>query len=100
MVFDRALAVVVRGAPAGGGVFGSIALPNLIVLPTLRLTDKKPGPRPKFLGMIVCPGEGVGSNAPKGVTTTPGSFRSVANAGRSLKNVSPLVSRPVVMLNG
>jgi hypothetical protein len=50
--------------------------------------------------MICCPGDGVGSKAPYGVTTTPGSDRSVANAGRSLKKVSPFVSRPVVMLKG
>ena len=67
---------------------------------TFRFTETKPGPRPKFRGMIVWPGDGFGSNAPSGVTTTPGLFRSVANAGRSLKNVSPFVSRPVVMLNG
>ena len=70
------------------------------VFATFKLTSAKPGPRPKFLGMIVCPGSGVGSKAPSGVTTTPGLLRLVANAGRSLKIVSPLVSRPVVMLNG
>ena len=90
---------MVRGAP-GGGADGGRALPNLNVFPMLRFTERKPGPRPKFRGMIVCPGEGVGSNAPSGVTTTPGSFRSVAKAGRSLKNVSPFVSRPVVILKG
>ena len=56
-------ASVVRGAP-GGGAFGSIAGPNLNALPKLRLIEAKPGPRPKFRGMIVCPGEGVGSKAP------------------------------------
>jgi hypothetical protein len=93
------LAGVVVGPP-GGGDFGSIALPNLIVFPTLMFTETKPGARPKLRGIIVCPGEGVGSNAPSGVTITPGSFKSVANAGRSVKNVSPFVSRPVVMLKG
>src|SRR3954463_1904026 len=97
-VWDAA-ASVVRGAP-GGGAFGSMADPNLNALPRFRLTEMKPGPRPMFRGMIFCPGEGVGSRAPKGVMTTPGLFRSVANAGRSLKNVSPFVSRPVVILNG
>ncbi len=77
-----------------------MARPNLIDLVRLKLIEAKPGPRPKFRGMICCPGEGVGSKAPYGVTTTPGSFRSVAKAGRSLKYVSPLVSRPVVMLKG
>ena len=92
-------ALVVAGPP-GGGACGSIAGPNLNTFATLKFTETKPGPRPKFRGMISWPGEGFGSNAPNGVTTTPGLFRSVANAGRSLKNVSPFVSRPVVMLKG
>lgn len=84
----------------GGGVFGSMALPNLIAFSRPRLTELKPGPRPKFLGIICWPGDGFGSKAPKGVTTTPGLVRSVANAGRSEKNVSPFVSRPVMILKG
>ena len=94
-----AFALVVAGPP-GGGALGAIAGPNLNTFATLKFTETKPGPRPKFRGMIVWPAEGFGSNAPKGVTTTPGLFRSVANAGRSLKNVSPFVSRPVVILKG
>ena len=50
MAFDLLAAVGGAWSTAGGGVFGSIALPNLIDLPTLRLTERKPGPRPKFLG--------------------------------------------------
>src|SRR4026207_2194328 len=49
-------ASVVRGAP-GGGAGGSIALPNLNDLLTLKLTETNPGPRPKFRGMISCPGD-------------------------------------------
>src|SRR5688500_9651498 len=94
-----ALALVVPGPP-GGGAFGSIAGPNFQTFATFKFTETKPGPRPKLRGMIVCPGSGFGSKAPSGVTTTPGLFRSVANAGRSLKNVSPFVSRPVMMLKG
>ena len=82
------------------GARGSIAGPNLNALPRLKLTDIKPGPRPMFLGMTFCPGAGVGSSAPNGVITTPGSSRSVANAGRSVNSVSPFVSTPVVMLKG
>src|SRR5688572_25597290 len=93
-----AVALVVLGPP-GGGAFGSIAGPNFQTFATLKFTDIKPGPRPKLRGMMVCPGSGFGSKAPSGVTTTPGLLRSVANAGRSLKNVSPFVSRPVMMLN-
>src|SRR5690349_17356349 len=47
-----------------------------------------------------CPGKGLASNAPKGVKTTLRRVRSVANAGRSRKSVSPLLSTPVVMLKG
>ncbi len=64
------------------------------------LTETIPGARPIFLGMIFWPGDGVGSSAPNGVMITPGSLGSVANAGRSVKSVSPFVSRPVVMLKG
>src|ERR1043165_9467109 len=105
--FDAAPALAVAGflafvvvPPAVAGVLGSIALPNLNVLSTFKLIHAKPGTRPKSRGMIVSPGDGVGSKAPSGVITTPGLLRSVANAGRSLKIVSPLVSRPVVMLKG
>src|ERR1051326_5203002 len=105
--FDAAPALAVAGLlafvvapPAGAGVLGSIALPNLNVLSTFKLISAKPGPRPKTPGIIGSPGDGVGSKAPRGVITTPGLLRSVANAGRSLKIVSPLVSRPVVMLKG
>src|ERR1044071_7291425 len=72
--------------------------PNVLLTP--RFTLKKDGPLPKLRGMSSCPGAGFGSNAPKRVTTTPGFVRSVANAGRSVKSESPLVSRPVVMLKG
>src|SRR5438128_979282 len=67
---------------------------------TPRFTEKKAGPCPKFRGMIVCPRDGFGSKAPNGVTMTPGLFRSVAKAGRSVKKVSPFVSCPVMILNG
>src|ERR1035438_10061075 len=50
--------------------------------------------------MIVWPGIGARSNAPKAVRTTEGRLRSVATAGRSVKMVSPFRSRPTVMLNG
>ena len=67
---------------------------------TPRFTEKKAGPCPKFRGIIVCPEDGFGSKAPNGVTMTPGLFRSVAKAGRSVKKVSPLVSCPVMILKG
>src|ERR1019366_9200722 len=50
--------------------------------------------------MIVWPGVGARSKAPKAVRTTEGRLRSVATAGRSVKMVSPFRSRPTVMLNG
>src|ERR1039458_9537117 len=50
--------------------------------------------------MIVWPGIGARSNAPKAVRTTEERLRSVAKAGRSVKIVSPFRSRPTVMLNG
>ena len=50
--------------------------------------------------MIFWPATGFGSSAPYGVMITPGLFKSVANAGRSLKALSPFVSWPVVILNG
>ena len=44
-------------------------------------------------------GPGVGLKIPYLVTSAPG-VPAVANEGRSLNTVSPLVSRPVTMLNG
>src|SRR5687767_11599622 len=82
------------------GVFGGMARPNLKVFDAPTFTEKKVGPCAKLRGIIFWPGVGFGSSAPYGVITTPGLFRSVANAGRSENDVSPLVSRPVVILNG
>ena len=57
------------------------------------------GPLPKLRGMIWSPGRGFGLKIPKRVTIAPG-LPALANAGRSVKNVSPLLSSPVVILNG
>jgi len=92
--------VVTTFPAAAGSDLGAIGGPNLIVLPRDRLTDANAGPWPKFRGMIRCPGVGFGSRAPSGVTMTPGLLRSVANAGRSEKKVSPFVSLPVMILKG
>src|SRR2546423_6179157 len=95
--------------PPGGGALscGGAALarareepPKPNVLVSRRCTSKKVGPEPKLRGTSGCPGAGFGSKAPKRVTRTPGFVRSVANAGRSAKRVSPFVSRPVTMLKG
>ena len=51
-------------------------------------------------GMMIAPGNGLVSNAPYFVNTTLGLLRSVANAERSVKSVSPFKSRPIVILNG
>src|SRR5215471_18823947 len=75
-------------------------LPSGILFPTRRLTIKKLGEFPKFLGMICCPGKGLRSKAPYGVTLTLGLDKSVAKAGRSVKSESPFASIPVVMSNG
>src|SRR5436309_15470200 len=63
-------------------------------------TVKNLGPSPKLRGMSFCPGAGLVSKTPKRVAMTPGLFGSLANAGRSVKSVSPFVSTPVVMLKG
>src|SRR6266511_4530704 len=49
--------------------------------------------------MIDSPGRGLGLKMPNGVAIAPGS-PATANDGRSVKSVSPLLSRPVRMLNG
>jgi hypothetical protein len=47
------------------------------------------------------PGSGLMSNSPKAFTYKfSGSVAAEANAGRSVKRVSPLLSSPVVMLKG
>lgn len=51
-------------------------------------------PLPRFRGMSLSVGDGSGSRMPYSVSIKPGLLKSVANAGRSLKNPSPLVSRP------
>ncbi len=56
-------------------------------------------PLPKFRGISLSVGEGFGSRMPYFVAIKPGLLKSVANEGRSLKNPSPLVSRPVKILN-
>src|SRR4029079_2885442 len=71
--------------------------PNVLDMPTFRLIE--PGPCPKFRGMMISPGPGFGLNVPNLVTIAPGS-PGFANAGRSRKALSPLLSRPVVILNG
>ena len=100
MVVAGAVAVTTLPFAAAGGVLGGIARPNFMTFETPRFTEKKAGPCPKFRGIIVCPEDGFGSKAPNGVTMTPGLFRSVAKAGRSVKKVSPLVSCPVMILKG
>src|SRR5262249_52660003 len=59
----------------------------------------RPYPVPKFRGMICCAGIGNISKFPQGVMRTLGRDKSVANAGRSLKLVSPFKSMPDVILN-
>ncbi len=56
-------------------------------------------PLPRFRGISLSVGEGFGSRTPYFVAIKSGLLKSVANAGRSLKNPSPLVSRPVKILN-
>ena len=76
-------ASVVRGAP-GGGVLGSIAGPNLNAFPRLKLRRRtwstSDVSRDDRLSGRRCWIESA-----NGVITTPGSLRSVANAGRSVK---------------
>src|ERR1700720_2041370 len=50
--------------------------------------------------MICAPGSGARSKLPKGVCLTDGLLRSVANAGRSVKRESALLSKPLMILNG
>src|SRR5215471_703038 len=75
-------------------------LPSGILFPTRRLAIKKLGELPKLRGMICCPGKGLRSKAPYGVTLTLGLDKSVAKAGRSVNSESPFASIPVMMLNG
>src|SRR5690242_21747141 len=87
-------------APAAtAGVEGT--LPNMNERLMLRLTEKKPGPMPKLRGMRRWLGRGFKSKSPNLVRfKSEGSVLSVANAGRSVNNPSPFVSRPVTILNG
>src|SRR4029453_17903628 len=57
------------------------------------------GPTPKLRGMGASPGRGWGLKTPYGVATAP-SFPASASAGRSANTESPLLSPPVVILNG
>lgn len=57
------------------------------------------GPLPRLRGIRTAPGDGFGSRTPYFVAIKFGLFKSVANEGRSLKNPSPFVSRPVKILN-
>src|SRR5215470_18374560 len=67
-------------------------LPKAIAFIKRKLSVNRAGPVPRFGGIIVCPGSGAVSNAPKRVFTTVGRDRSVANAGLSLKMESPFKS--------
>src|SRR6185295_1396641 len=91
--YGRVSAGLCPGAGFGSG-------PKLMVFDTRRLTEKYPRPLPKFLGMIVLPGNGARSNAPKEVCTTDCRLRSVAKAGLSAKIESLLRSAPVMILKG
>src|SRR5437868_3444504 len=66
-----------------------------------RLTVKMPGYVPKLRGMRGVPAAGRKSKLPKRVTfKKAGLVEVVAKAGRSRNCVSPLLSKPVVMLKG
>src|SRR5689334_8279168 len=91
-------------APAGAtfaGAGGAGALPNMIERLMPRFTEKKPGPMPRLRGINACPAAGFKSKSPNFVLRrSAGSVCAVANAGRSVNNPSPFVSRPVTILKG
>src|ERR1044072_4587640 len=68
------------------------------------LTVVELGPSPKLRGIITSPGANVSLKLPYGVhlmlTVSEQSAPAGARAGRSVLNVSPLISRPSVILNG
>ena len=100
VVAEGCVAETVGAALPGRGAFGAIARPNLKVFDAPMFTEKNRGPCAKLCGIIFSSGVGFGSKAPYGVKIMPGLFGLSANAGRSENDVSPFVSRPVVMLNG
>src|SRR5918996_3518383 len=92
-------------APPGAGPAGFAALagagtlPNAIERLIPKFTEKKLGPNPKLRGINSWPGSGLRSKSPKRVCLkSSGSVFAVANAGRSVNNPSPFVSRPVTIL--